>query len=90
MTRLREFVAESSLKPSSSMYRGVASRAISTTSVVTARIAHRETYGCGMDWHTNSWCCRFWLPGGDMVVCCPRDGSGPCAICRELLSERLD
>jgi hypothetical protein len=32
-----------------------------------------------MDWFTNSWCCRFWQPGGDIVVCCPRDGSGPCA-----------
>jgi len=79
MNGLPGFVAENSLKPCSSAYRGAASRATSATGIVGARIAHRTTYGCGMDWHTNSWCCRFWLPGGDMVVCCPRDGSGQCA-----------
>lgn len=90
MNGLPEFVAESSLRPSGLAYRGGASRATSTSTVVGARIAHRETYGCGMDWHTNSWCCRFWLPGGDMVVCCPRDGSGPCTTYRGVLSEKLD
>jgi hypothetical protein len=90
MNRLPGFVAETSLKPSGSAYRGAPVRASSGSKVVSARIAHRETYGCGMDWFINSWCCRFWTPGGDIVVCCPRDGSGPCTTYRGLLAVRLD
>ena len=86
MNRLPGFVAETSLKPSGSAYRGAAGRATSAATVVGARIARRTTYGCGMDWHTNSWCCRFWQPGGDIVVCCPRDGSGPCATYPDLVA----
>ena len=90
MSRLPGFVAETSLMPSGSAYRGAAGRAVSAATVVAARVARRETYGCGMDWFTNSWCCRFWQPGGDVVVCCPRDGSGPCATYRGLVLGRLD
>ena len=90
MNRLPGFVAETSLARSASSYRGAASRVSAATTVVGARIAHRETYGCGMDWFINSWCCRFWTPGGDMVVCCPRDGSSPCTTYRGLVSGRLD
>jgi len=90
MNRLPGFVAETTLKPSGPVYRGAAGRATSAATVVPARIAHRETYGCGMDWFTNSWCCRFWQPGGDVVVCCPSDGSGSCTTYRGLVSGRLD
>jgi hypothetical protein len=86
MNRLPEFVAEASLKPSGSAYRGAAGRATVAATVVAARIARQTTYGCGIDWHTNSVCCRFWQPGRDVVVCCPRDGSGPCASYPGLLS----
>jgi len=47
MNRLPGFVAETSLKPSGSAYRGAAGRAILGATVVGARIAGRTTYGCG-------------------------------------------
>jgi hypothetical protein len=89
MNRLLGFAAETSLKAGGSPYRGTASRATSAAMVIPARIARRTTYGCGgVDWHTNSLCCRFWQPGGDIVVCCPREGSGPCETYPGLLSRR--
>jgi hypothetical protein len=45
MNTLPGFVAEASLKPSGSMYRGVARRAPSAATVVCAQIARRTTHG---------------------------------------------
>jgi hypothetical protein len=90
MNRLPGCVAETSLKPGGSAYRGAASHATVAATVVAARIARRTTYGCGVDWRTNSVCCRFWQPGGDIVVCCPREGSVPCATYPGLVSGTLD
>jgi len=80
MNRFPGFVAGTSLKPSGSAYRGAAGCATSKATVVGARIARQETYGCAINWHFNEVCCRFWQPGGDIVVCCPREGSGPCSM----------
>jgi hypothetical protein len=90
MNRLPGFVAERSLDLSASTYGGAVGRTASTGTVVPARIARRTTYGCGMDWVTNSWCCRYWMPGGDMVVCCPSGGSGPCTTYPGVVSGGLD
>ena len=86
MNRLPGFVAETSLKRSGTAYWGAAGRGTSAATVDAARIARRTTYGCGISWYTNEWCCRFWSPGGDIVSCCPRDGSGPCWSHYDLLS----
>ena len=89
MTRLPGFVAEPSVRPDGSAYQGAARHATSAATVVAARIARRTTYGCGVDWFTNSVCCRFGQPGGDVVVCCPRDGTGPCSTHPGVISARL-
>ena len=88
MNKLPGFVAEASIRPSGASYRGASGRASAVASVVAARIARQETYGCGINWHENSVCCRFWQPGGDVVVCCPRDGSGACQTYPGLISTR--
>ena len=76
------FSAESSIVRASFEPRGSANAfatcCASRPAVSPARIAHRTTYGCGIDWHNNLVCCRFWQPSGDVVICCPRDSSGPC------------
>ena len=79
MNGLPGFVADASLRPTMFEYQAAAIHLASPGTVSSARIAHRETYGCGMDWMINSWCCRFWTPGGDIVVCCPREG-GACTL----------
>lgn len=86
MHKLPGFVAEASLAPSASAYTGATSGATAPDAVVPARVARRETYGCGVDWYHNAVCCRFWSPGGDIVVCCPREGSGPCQTFPGLVS----
>jgi len=87
MNRLPGFHADASLEPRGSAYASFAGRTFAPA-VFPARIARRETYGCGIDWFTNSVCCRFWQPGGDVVVCCPRDGAGACTTYPGLIAAR--
>lgn len=73
-TGLPGFAAEAALARSGT-YRARA-RGDAGPWIVTSLIARPVPYGCSCG--MKECCCTVWSPGGNIHVCCPRDGEGGC------------